>query len=60
MRACNRGVRVRVLVDSVGSYFLSGNFWDSLRSAGGEVRQFNPMALKRLLDSQSPQAAGVR
>ncbi len=47
MRACNRGVRVRVLVDSVGSYFLSGNFWDSLRGAGGDVRQFNPMALKR-------------
>jgi cardiolipin synthase len=47
MRACGRGLRVRVLVDSVGSYFLPGNFWDSLRSAGGEVRQFNPMALKR-------------
>ncbi|MGB7767949.1 MAG: cardiolipin synthase B [Verrucomicrobiia bacterium] len=47
IRARGRGVRVRVLVDSVGSYFLPGNFWDSLRSAGGEVRWFNPMALKR-------------
>ncbi len=47
VRACGRGVRVRVLVDAVGSYFLPGNFWDSLRGAGGEVRQFNPMALKR-------------
>jgi cardiolipin synthase len=26
---------------------LPGDLWDSLRSAGGEVRQFNPMALKR-------------
>jgi cardiolipin synthase len=40
-------VRVRVLVDAVSSYFLPGDLWDSLRSAGGEVRQFNPMALKR-------------
>jgi cardiolipin synthase len=47
VRACGRGVRVRVLVDAVASYFLPGDLWDSLRSAGGEVRQFNPMALKR-------------
>jgi cardiolipin synthase len=47
LRAGGRGAHVRVLVDSVGSYFLPGHFWDSLRSAGGEVRLFNPMALKR-------------
>jgi len=47
VRACKRGASVRVLVDAVGSYSLPGNFWDSLRSAGGEIRQFNPMALKR-------------
>jgi cardiolipin synthase len=26
---------------------LPGSFWEPLRNAGGEVRQFNPMALKR-------------
>jgi cardiolipin synthase len=49
VRACKRGVRVRVLVDAVGSYFLPAHFWDSLRSAGAEVRQFNPVTLKRLI-----------
>lgn len=28
---------------------LPGTFWDSLRSAGSEVRQFNPVSLKRLI-----------
>jgi cardiolipin synthase len=49
IRACQRGAKVRVLVDAVGSYFLPGTFWDSLRRAGGEVRQFNPVTLKRLI-----------
>ncbi|HTA95811.1 MAG TPA: phospholipase D-like domain-containing protein, partial [Verrucomicrobiae bacterium] len=49
VRACKRDVKVRVLVDAVGSYFLPGTFWDSLKSAGGEVRQFNPVTLKRLI-----------
>src|ERR1017187_8331863 len=49
VRACQRGASVRVLVDAVGSYFLPGKFWDTLRSAGGEIRQFNPVALKRLI-----------
>ena len=49
IRACRRGAKVRVLVDAVGSYFLPAKFWDSLRSAGGEVRQFNPVTLKRLI-----------
>jgi cardiolipin synthase len=49
VRACKRGAKVRVLVDAVGSYFLPAYFWDSLRSAGGEVRQFNPVTLKRLI-----------
>jgi cardiolipin synthase len=48
MRACQRGARVRVLVDALGSFSLPDNFWDPLRSAGGEVRIFNPIALKRL------------
>jgi cardiolipin synthase len=49
VRACKRGAGVRVLVDAVGSYFLPAHFWDSLRSAGGEIRQFNPVTLKRLI-----------
>ena len=49
IRARQRGVSVRVLVDAVGSYFLPAKFWDSLRSAGGEIRQFNPVTLKRLI-----------
>ena len=43
-----RGVRVRVLVDAVGSLLLPDHFWDPLRKAGGEVRLFNPMTLKRV------------
>jgi cardiolipin synthase len=48
MRACGRGVRVRVLVDAVGSILLPDHFWEPLRKAGGEVRWFNPIALKRV------------
>ena len=49
VRACERGVSVRALVDAVGSYFLPAKFWDPLRGAGGEIRQFNPVTLKRLI-----------
>ncbi len=48
VRARGRGVRVRVLVDALGSASLPGKFWDSLTQAGGEVRQFNPLALRRI------------
>jgi cardiolipin synthase len=47
IRAQARGAHVRVLIDAVGSISLSDSFWEPLRNAGGEVRQFNPMALKR-------------
>jgi cardiolipin synthase A/B len=47
IRARTRGVHVQVLFDAVGSLSLPDSFWEPLRSAGGEVRQFNPMALKR-------------
>jgi cardiolipin synthase A/B len=47
VRAGERGVRVRVLVDSVGSFFLPDHFWQLLRKTGGKVRWFNPIALKR-------------
>jgi cardiolipin synthase A/B len=46
--ARQRGVRVRVLVDALGSMSLSWGFWHPLLAAGGEVRRFNPLALDRL------------
>ncbi|MCL4787359.1 MAG: phosphatidylserine/phosphatidylglycerophosphate/cardiolipin synthase family protein [Verrucomicrobia bacterium] len=46
--AQRRGVRVRVLVDGLGSYSLPDTFWTPLREAGGEARVFNPAALNRL------------
>ena len=46
-RAQQRGVRVRVLVDALGSMGLPYYFWDGLKTAGGEVRWFNPAALMR-------------
>jgi cardiolipin synthase A/B len=45
VRARQRGVRVRVLVDAFGSIGLPTAFWQPLRAAGGEVRLFNPIAL---------------
>lgn len=46
-RAQKRGAHTRVLVDGVGSIGLSNSFWESLRTAGGEVRVFNPLGLNR-------------
>jgi cardiolipin synthase len=48
VRARERGVRVRVLVDGLGSYSLPDTFWLPLREAGGEARYFNPVALNRM------------
>jgi cardiolipin synthase len=48
VRARERGARVRVLVDAIGSVLLSNAFWEPLRRAGGEVRVFNPIALRRV------------
>jgi cardiolipin synthase len=42
--AARRGIRVMVLVDAVGSWNLDDDFWDVLRSAGGMVRTFRPVA----------------
>ena len=47
LRASQRGVTVRVLVDGVGSNNLPDDFWFSLKNAGGEARVFNPITLKR-------------
>jgi cardiolipin synthase len=38
--AAQRGVRVRVLADGVGSHLLNVNFWRPLHLAGGEHRYF--------------------
>lgn len=48
IEAARRGVRVRVLVDAVGSLELSDSFWEPLRLAGAGVRVFNPLSLGRL------------
>ena len=47
VRARERGVRVRVLVDAIGSVMLSNHFWDPLLQAGGEARVFNAIDLRR-------------
>ncbi|HEU0038347.1 MAG TPA: phosphatidylserine/phosphatidylglycerophosphate/cardiolipin synthase family protein [Verrucomicrobiae bacterium] len=47
LRARQRGVGVRVLVDAFGSLSLPDGFWSPLRAAGGEARFFNPVALNR-------------
>jgi cardiolipin synthase len=48
MEACERGVRVRVLIDGIGSMQLPDYFWHPLQAAGAEVRIFNPIAFGRL------------
>ncbi|HEY3863326.1 MAG TPA: phospholipase D-like domain-containing protein [Verrucomicrobiae bacterium] len=45
IEACRRGVRVRVLVDAMGSLALPESFWSPMREAGGEFRWFNPLTL---------------
>ena len=45
--ARGRGVRVRVLVDALGSLELPDSFWQPLREAGGEFRWFNSFNLRR-------------
>lgn len=46
--AAGRGVRVKVLVDALGSVELPESFWLPLEEAGGECRWFNPFHLRRL------------
>ncbi len=43
VKACQRGVRVQVLVDAGGSVTLPDDFWTSFRAGGGEFRWFNPL-----------------
>jgi len=49
VRAQQRGVRVRLLIDALGSMELRASFWEPLIAAGGECGWFNPLHLKRLL-----------
>lgn len=48
VNACQRGLRVRVLVDALGSAYLPESFWQTLRDSGGEFRWFNPLSLHRI------------
>lgn len=45
--ACHRGVKVRVMIDALGSIYLPESFWDALKEFGGEFRWFNPLNLSR-------------
>ena len=47
LEAARRGMRVRVLVNAVGSWFLPADFFIPLVAAGAEVRRFNPPHLWR-------------
>jgi cardiolipin synthase len=47
VQAQQRGVRVRVLVDALGSGNLPASFWLPLQAIGGEAHWFNPVLLKR-------------
>jgi cardiolipin synthase len=47
VKASQRGVRVRVILDSFGSMLLPSGFWRTLEAAGGEVRWFNPTYSRR-------------
>ncbi len=47
LRARERGVSVRVMIDALGSISLFASFWKPLIAAGGEVRVFNPLSLNR-------------
>lgn len=48
LNACQRGIKVQVMVDGLGSMTLPSTFWDGLKMCGGEFRWFNPLSLHRL------------
>jgi cardiolipin synthase len=47
LAAAQRGVRVQILVDALGSWLLSDDFFEPLVAAGVEVRRFNHLHLWR-------------
>ena len=48
IEAVRRGVQVRVMLDSLGSFSLSGDYWDSFVAAGGRFEWFNPLKIGRI------------
>ena len=47
INACQRGLRVQVLVDAIGSITLSDNFWTTFQTSGGQFRWFNRVTFAR-------------
>jgi cardiolipin synthase len=47
VQARQRGVRVQVIIDALGSWNLTTDFWQPLIAAGGEVHWFNPLGQGR-------------
>jgi cardiolipin synthase len=43
VRASQRGAKVRVLADGLGSFDTAETFWDTMRSGGIEARTFHPL-----------------
>lgn len=41
--ARQRGLKVWVLIDALGSYPLADSFWKVFRASGGQFRRFNPI-----------------
>ena len=48
VRAAQRGAKVQVMNDAVGSFGLAASFWEPLTKAGGEFRWFNPLKFGRM------------
>jgi cardiolipin synthase A/B len=48
LNACDRGVKVLILLDAFGSVELADDFWKPLMQRCGIVRWFNPLSLRRL------------
>lgn len=46
--ACQRGLKIRVLLDAWGSNKLPSDYWDVLRLNGGQFRWFNPISLQQI------------
>jgi cardiolipin synthase A/B len=41
-------VQVRVMLDAIGSFGLSGGYWKSFTDAGGKIEWFNPIHVGRI------------
>ena len=45
LEAQARGVKIRIMLDGLGSVSLPSNYWDGLIALGAEFRRFNPISL---------------